>query len=123
MAQLKVSIPFAIERLMAFGEHSTMNTGRAISHHGKGRIRYNHSARMTTAESSVSFRTCSRKTGAPTGVDKGLARVSPDGIEGCTSRDIQSPEPIVGYVRLKHFASPVDRQDSRKNYSPPQDRL
>jgi len=117
---LKVSYPVAID--------SNYGIWRAFHNEywpaqylidGKGRIRYHHFGEDDYGEIERVIQKLLQENGA-TGVDKGLARVSPDGIEAAPSRDIQSPETYIGYRQAEHFASPGGfAKDSRKTYSPP----
>jgi thiol-disulfide isomerase/thioredoxin len=118
--ELKVTYPIAIDSNYAIWQAFTNQYWPAqYLIDGKGRIRYHHFGEDDYGEIERVIQKLLKENGA-TGVDTGLASVSPDGIEAAHSRDIQSPETYIGYRQAEHFASPGGfAKDSRKTYSPP----
>jgi thiol-disulfide isomerase/thioredoxin len=85
----------------------------------KGRIRYHHFGEGEYAGLERVIQELLKENGA-TGFDENVVSVNGDGVEAAPSRDEESPETYVGYLRAENFALPERlAHNSTKTYNAP----
>jgi hypothetical protein len=120
--QLKISYPVAIDSdhlIWRAFDNEYWPADYFID--ANAQIRYHHFGEGEYDESELIIQELLRESKAAARFDGNLARARGDGAEAPPSRDIQSPETYVGYLRTENFASPEQiGKDMGRSYTAPE---